>query len=291
MTIRSDDLISFGASLAYRFNYSWQASVSYDGVENTSNQSNYSYTQDSYSGQIKYFFSSMAIILLVEDDSELANLTATYLQKFNYVVDLVNDGNQAVQKILSDNRYALVLLDIMLPGIDGFEVCKQIKQGGYTGIVVMLTAVGDDIDHVTGLEIGADDYLIKPVSPRLLLAKIKSHLNRVSSGNATAEETITINGIDINPSLRLVSIKDAVINLTDNEYDLLYLLANNAGHIYSRAELLQQLKGIEYDGSNRSIDVSIVQIRSKIESVLGYPVIKTVRNKGYMLTNVKPNTV
>ena len=242
MSIRSDDLISFGASLAYRFNYSWQAGVSYDGLENTSNQSNYSYTQDTYSGQIKYF-SSMAKILLVEDDYELANLTAAYLQKFNYVVDIVKDGNQAVQKILSANKYEVVLLDIMLPGIDGFEVCKQVRKGGYTGIVLMLTAVADDIDHITGLEIGADDYLIKPVSPRLLLAKIKSQLNRVSSSNDAIEEVMTINGISINPLLRLVSINGAVIHLTDNQYDLLYLLANNAGHIYTRSELLQQLKG------------------------------------------------
>ena len=228
-----------------------------------------------------------ARILLVEDDERLADLTAEYLRKNDYTVDIEGHGDTAEKRIL-DTRPDLVVLDVMLPGQDGFAVCRAVRPE-YEGIILMLTARDEDIDQILGLELGADDYITKPVPPRLLLARIKALLRRATPAagddSQEANESIIFGNFRISQQTRSASLAGEAIDLTTAEFDLLWLLARHAGSILSRDDLLLQLRGIGFDGLDRSIDARISRLRRKLNDDPENPTrIKTVRGKGYLFS-------
>ena len=227
-------------------------------------------------------------ILLVEDDERLAELTAEYLTKNDLVVSIEPRGDVAEARILAEQP-DLVILDVMLPGKDGFEVCRAVRTQ-YRGVILMLTARDEDLDQILGLELGADDYIAKPVQPRLLLARIKALLRRApGSGESgpSADETdeLEFGNFRISQATRNAHLGEDIIDLTTAEFDLLWLLARHAGNILSRDDLLQQLRGIGFDGLDRSIDARISRLRRKLGDDPENPTrIKTVRGKGYLFS-------
>ena len=225
-------------------------------------------------------------ILLVEDDARLADLTAEYLRKNDYTVDIEGHGDTAEKRIL-DTRPDLVVLDVMLPGQDGFAVCRAVRPE-YEGIILMLTARDEDIDQILGLELGADDYIAKPVQPRVLLARIKALLRRLPApgeNESGDSESQTFGQFRISQSTRTATLNTQPIDLTTAEFDLLWLLASHAGNVLSRDDLLQELRGIGFDGLDRSIDARISRLRKKLNDDPENPTrIKTVRGKGYLFS-------
>ena len=222
-------------------------------------------------------------ILIVEDDLRLAELTGEYLQQRGFEVEHEARGDLAVERILR-LQPDLVILDLMLPGLDGIEVCKQI-QTGYQGPVLMLTARDEEVDQIFGLEIGADDYITKPVHPRLLLARITALLRRSQrgSGSDSNGNQLDFGALTISQSSRQVCLDGAPVELTTNEFELLWLLASRAGETLSRETILQTLRGIEYDGIDRWVDIRISRLRQKLDDDAHQPRrIKTVWSKGYL---------
>jgi DNA-binding response OmpR family regulator len=247
-------------------------------------------------------------ILLIDDDESLNDLVEQYLTGQGFSVTTITDGTGAAASIIEHNP-DLVILDIMLPGADGLSICRQVRPQ-YEGPVLMLTALGDDIDEVAGLETGADDYLSKPVRPRVLLARIRALLRRhertavnaaagdgvVSTAGSGAESAangsvpsvtqsadITIGDITISRSRMSVSHLGHAVNVTDAEFDLLYLLASRAGQLLSRDEINRELRGLEHDGIDRTIDLRISRLRRKLGDDSKEPqIIKSVRGKGYL---------
>jgi two-component system response regulator RstA len=232
---------------------------------------------------------SIPRVMIVEDDERLAQLTADYLTSNGMAVEVIRDGTSAIPAIIN-KQPDLVLLDLMLPGADGLEVCKMVRDK-FKKPILMLTARTDDVDQVLGLEMGADDYVPKPVKPRLLLARIRALLRR-SDGAATEEpkgragesgQRLEFGDLVIDNSAREVWLRSEAVDLTSAEYDLLWLLASNAGTILSREEIFERLRGIQYDGQDRSIDVRVSRIRPKVgDDPMNPRRIKTVRSKGYL---------
>lgn len=223
-------------------------------------------------------------ILIVEDDVRLAELTREYLEGNGLNVAIESDGGRAAARILAEQP-ALVVLDLMLPGEDGLSICRKVRSG-YDGPILMLTARSDEMDQVRGLELGADDYVCKPVRPRLLLARIRALLRRCESAAedpATDPPRLEFGPLVVDRARREAWLAEQAIELTGAEFDLLWLLAANAGRILSREEIFIALRGIGYDGQDRSIDVRISRIRPKIGDDPLHPrLIKTVRSKGYL---------
>lgn len=224
-------------------------------------------------------------ILIVEDDRRLADLTREYLEANAFQVSIEADGARAAARILEE-RPDLVVLDLMLPGEDGLSICRKVR-GGYDGPILMLTARSDDMDQVLGLELGADDYVCKPVRPRVLLARLRALLRRREGPPepppAERAQRLCFGPLVIDSAMREAWLREQGIELTSAEFDLLWLLAANAGRILSREEIFTALRGIEYDGQDRSIDVRISRIRPKIGDDPMHPrLIKTVRSKGYL---------
>jgi len=222
-------------------------------------------------------------ILLVEDDVRLSALVVKYLQKNGLHVETEFRGDTALQRILN-LKPDLVILDLMLPGLDGFEVCKQVRPD-FNGPILMLTAKDEDIDQVVGLEIGADDYVVKPAQPRLLLARIRALLRRTSSVAKTnkSSDELEFGSLKIIHNSRVVSRNNIAIDFTTTEFDLLWLLATQAGNILSRDQISESLTGLEYDGLDRSIDLRISRLRKLLNDDPTKPKgIKTVRGQGYL---------
>lgn len=224
-------------------------------------------------------------ILLVEDDARLAELTAEYLSRNDLNVSIEPRGDTAEARILAEQP-DLVILDVMLPGKDGFEVCRAVRPQ-YRGVILMLTARDEDFDQILGLEMGADDYIAKPVQPRVLLARIKALLRRLPApGEPAGESEAMIFGqFRISQATRTATLGGTSIDLTTAEFDLLWLLATHAGNVLSRDDLLQELRGIGFDGLDRSIDARISRLRKKLNDDPENPTrIKTVRGKGYLFS-------
>lgn len=231
-------------------------------------------------------------ILIVEDDERLADLTKEYLESNGLVVSVEGNGSHAVERIINE-KPDLVVLDLMLPGEDGLSICRKVRPS-YNGPILMLTARTDDLDQVLGLEMGADDYMSKPVRPRVLLARIRALLRRIkdvehgSSNSSQGDDgdgptRLTFNNLVIDSSMREAWLDEESIELTSAEFDLLWLLSSNAGNVLSREEIFTALRGIEYDGQDRSIDVRVSRIRPKVGDDPVHPRrIKTVRSKGYL---------
>lgn len=232
-------------------------------------------------------------ILIVEDDERLADLTKEYLESNGLVVSVEANGSHAVDRIINE-KPDLVVLDLMLPGEDGLSICRKVRPT-YNGPILMLTARTDDLDQVLGLEMGADDYMSKPVRPRVLLARIRALLRRIKDVDNSSDSSaqagqdgegptrLVFNNLTIDSSMREAWLDEESIDLTSAEFDLLWLLSSNAGSVLSREEIFTALRGIEYDGQDRSIDVRVSRIRPKIGDDPVHPRrIKTVRSKGYL---------
>lgn len=226
-------------------------------------------------------------ILLIDDDVELTSLIKQFLVMNGYEVEVEHHGESAVLSILK-HKPDLIVLDLMLPGVDGLTICRQVRSD-FTGPIIMLTALNDDIDEVTGLEVGADDYLCKPIKPRVLLAHIRAQLRRQSSlAKLNQQDIKTVNSgeLIIDARKRIVSYHEKEIALTSAEFDLLWVLALNAGNIISRDQLHLEIFRLEFDGFDRSIDLRISRLRKKLGDDPKEPqIIKTIRNKGYLLAN------
>lgn len=218
----------------------------------------------------------MTQILLVEDDAKLVDLVTEYLTGHGFEVDVERRGDTAVQRILGDEP-ALVLLDLMLPGLDGMEVCRQVRRSGFAGAVIMMTARGDAIDEILGLEVGADDYLTKPVRPRVLLAHVQAVLRRTQGARAEVKAGRLV--LDL-PS-RVASLDGEPLELTTGEFDLLAVFVQNAGRVLSRDDLSMALRGVPWNGMDRSIDLRVSRLRKKLDD--DGEVIKSVRGSGYLM--------
>jgi two-component system response regulator RstA len=226
-------------------------------------------------------------ILIVEDDARLARLLQEYLTRHGYDADVESRGDRAIERICRDDP-ALVVLDLMLPGTSGFEVCRRVRER-YTRGILILTASKTEIDQAVGFDLGADDYVIKPVEPRILLARIRSLLRRMdgSTVSVAAPQTLAIGPLRIDRGRREVTADGAPIEVTGIEFDLLWILARRAGDIVSRDEMSLQVRGIPYDGIDRGIDVHVSRLRRKLEAAgLAATMVKAVRGFGYLL--VKP---
>lgn len=240
-------------------------------------------------------------ILLVDDDQQLTRLIKQFLEKNSFEVDVLHDGESAVAW-LQRKTPSLIVLDIMLPGMDGLSVCRELRRY-YRGPVIMLTALDEDIDEVAGLEVGADDYLAKPVKSRVLLAHIRAQLRRVETYSAVEPEDprpelaepealsinqpVEVEDLKINPGDRTVFKGSQELEFTTAEYNLLYFLARQAGTIVSREAVYREIFNLEFDGLDRSIDLRISRIRKKIEDDPKQPrIIKTIRGEGYLFIAV-----
>lgn len=222
-------------------------------------------------------------LLLVEDDESLAAWIADYLISQGYEVSVASNGIDAITLIKADEP-DLVLLDINLPGKDGFEVCRDVR-AFYKHPILMMTARFDEADEVLGLELGADDYVTKPVRPRALLARIKGLLKRDDQPDVVvevAEQRVNFGQFEIDEGSRTTWLNNEVVNISSNEFDVLWYLVKHAGEIVSREQLLKDVRGIEYDGFDRSMDVLVSRIRKKLGSAKYPDRIKTVWGKGYL---------
>jgi DNA-binding response OmpR family regulator len=222
-------------------------------------------------------------ILLIEDDRRLADLTQTYLEQNGFRVAVESRGEQAVGRV-AQLRPRLVLLDLMLPGVDGLTICRELRSIDNTPILI-LTARDTDLDQVIGLEAGADDYVTKPVDPIVLLARARALLRRAERSSATERRPdITLGKLTISETSREVWLLGETVVLTTQEFELLALLARRAGQLVSREEVFRAMRGIDYDGLDRSIDGRISKLRRKLGDDANAPArIKTVWGKGYLL--------
>jgi len=220
-------------------------------------------------------------ILLVEDDEELADLVSVYLTKNNFMVEMVHDGELAVAKIRQRSP-DIVILDVMLPGKNGMEVCREVRQY-YQGPILMLTALDDDLDQMLGLELGADDYIVKPIKPRLLLTRIRTVLRRMGKNDAEDNSIINAGDLCIDTKNRLVTVQGNNVELTSAEFELLILLSQEIGQVVDRSTIVQELRGFDYDGFDRSIDRRVSRLRKKLSHGSNIDFIKTIRGKGYQL--------
>jgi two-component system, OmpR family, response regulator len=220
-------------------------------------------------------------ILLVEDDLRLADLVSRYLESQGFRMSIVSRGDQVAELVQRDNP-DLVILDLGLPGEDGLSICKRLRPA-YTSPILILTARDSDFDHVLGLELGADDYVIKPVEPRVLLARIGALLRRSRFPAVTAGKTLTFGGLLINLVSRVVKWDGKTVTLSRNEFDLLVHLANHAGEIQSREVLFKSLYNRDYDGLDRMLDIRVSRLRKKLGDDAENPErIKTIWGQGYL---------
>jgi DNA-binding response OmpR family regulator len=222
-------------------------------------------------------------VLLIDDDVRLVEMLGDYLRSRGYHVDACGDG-EAGLSAQTRADYDAVVLDVMLPGIDGLEVCRRLRARCQVPIL-MLTARGDDLDRIVGLELGADDYLPKPFNPRELLARLAAILRRTRGDAGQAGAVLRVGPLEIDRASREVRVRGQRRELTGRQFDLLLLLAERAGRVQTREQLMDALKGEEWDSVDRSIDVHISRIRQLIEDDARHPrLVQTVRGAGYVLT-------
>ncbi|GAB5408809.1 MAG: response regulator transcription factor [Balneolaceae bacterium] len=223
-------------------------------------------------------------ILIVEDDEDLSELIKIQLTDLNFSVEQSFNGSEALNRILS-NSYSLIILDIMLPGMNGFDICKSVREKDSKTPILMLTAKAEEIDKIMGLEFGADDYLTKPFSIRELSARIKALLRRSKASESekdSVQDHISFGELSIYPNKRIIELADVQLELTSKEFDLLMLFATNPGRAYSRQQLLDIVWGYQYNGYSHTVNSHINRLRSKIEKDAANPVfIQTVWGVGY----------
>lgn len=220
-------------------------------------------------------------IFLVDDEQHIIDLATMYLEQEGWRVTSATDGAVALQRILEEEP-SLVVLDLMLPGLDGWEVCRRVRAQSDVPII-MLTARADDIDKIVGLELGADDYMTKPFNPRELVARVKAILRRAEkrAAPAASDQPLTIGNLRIYPERRLVRVDDRQVDLRMKEFDLLLTLAENRGIVFSREKLLDVVWGFDFAGETRTVDVHVAHLRHKLEGMTAS--IETVWGVGYKL--------
>jgi DNA-binding response OmpR family regulator len=221
-------------------------------------------------------------LLLIEDDPRLSQLICAFLNQHGFEVKALPNGQQLSEQ-MRVFQPEVVVLDIMLPGEDGLTLCKRLRRT-YQGVLLFLTAQSSDFDHVLGLELGADDYVIKPVEPRVLLARIQALLRRSNQHLmlATEQDSLSFGQLYLNKQSRQVTLKNVPIALTSHEFDMLWLLAKHSSELVKRETIYTELIGREYDGLDRSADVRISRIRKKLQDNPQNPFkIKTIWGKGF----------
>jgi two-component system response regulator RstA len=221
-------------------------------------------------------------LLLVEDNSRLAGSIRDYLERHHYEVLIEADGANVAERF-ERVKPDLVILDLMLPGKDGLTICRELRRHDRTPILI-LTAKGENIDQVLGLEMGADDYVVKPVEPRVLLARVEALLRRARATPSEQREPRLVAGrLSIDAARRSATVDKRAVELTTGDFDILWLLASRQGTVVSRDEILRVVRGIDYDGLDRSIDARICRLRRKLQEAGGAEsMIKTVRLRGYL---------
>ncbi|WDD91771.1 response regulator transcription factor [Burkholderia sp. FERM BP-3421] len=227
-------------------------------------------------------------VLLIEDDDRLAQLIREYLDSYEFAVTVVRRGDLAVAAV-REHQPALVILDLMLPNLDGMEVCRRIR--GFSNVpVLILTARADVYDQVAGLETGADDYVTKPIEPRVLVARARALLRRIqppapAEAPPVGAEGLVFGELVISPPNRTVTWRGEPVDLKTTEFNLLLILARSAGTVLSRDDILKQLRGIEFDGIDRSVDSGISKLRRRFEDASSEPhKIKTIWGRGYLFS-------
>jgi DNA-binding response OmpR family regulator len=230
-------------------------------------------------------------ILLIEDDDRLAERTAEYLQTHKAKVEIVNNGERGLERAAS-GEHDLVLLDLMLPGVDGLDLCRKLRQRSKVPVII-LSARGEEVDRIVGLEVGADDYMPKPFSPRELLARIRAVLRRHAAGGDASAEMLSVGPLEIDRARRAVMVASKPCELTAYQFDLLWVLASQAERVLSRNQLHAQVRALrgespqEFDPTvDRSIDVHLSKVRQAIAAAdpTGAGLIKTIRGVGYVLS-------
>lgn len=224
-------------------------------------------------------------LLLIEDDIRLAQLVKDYLAHENFSITIEYRGDTALANF-DPAAVDIIILDLMLPGLDGLKVCSGLRKV-YHGPILILTAKNSDIDHVMGLELGADDFVHKPIEPPVLLARLRALLRRTQTGSHAGEpvpaDTLVFGALTINARAHEVKLGREVIDFTTQEFELLHFLARNAGKVLSRDDIFNNIRGIEYDGLDRTVDVRISRLRKKLHDNSSQPQrIKTVWGKGYL---------
>lgn len=216
----------------------------------------------------------MEKVLIIEDDKDIADLIAIHIADLGFEIDKAFDGKEGLLKALN-NEYKIILLDIRLPGLDGMEICKRIRQEKNNIPILMVTSKSEEIDKIIGLEIGADDYITKPFSIRELMARVKAILRRVEITQqkepSDVNEEIKCEGLYINVTLRNVEVHGKRIELSPKEFDLLVLFASNPGRTYTRTQLLDQVWGYQFEGYEHTVNSHINRLRTKIEQNLTEP--------------------
>jgi len=216
----------------------------------------------------------MEKVLIIEDDQDISNLISIHLTDMEFDVDTSFDGRGGLLKALT-NAYKIIILDVRLPGLDGFEVCKKLRQEKNQTPILMVTSKSEEIDKIIGLELGADDYLTKPFSIRELMARVKALVRRSEMAKQTVplsdNREINYDGIYINITLRIVEVYGKPIELSPKEFDLLVLFDSNPGRTYTRVQLLDQVWGYQFEGYEHTVNSHINRLRSKIESNLNEP--------------------
>jgi len=219
-------------------------------------------------------------ILLVEDDTKLSRLVTEFLVANGFRVLTETRGDRAVERIIQEVP-DLVILDLMLPGLDGLSVCKKVR-AQYKHPILMLTARGDEAEEVTGLEVGADDYMAKPVRPQLLLARLRTLLRRSQRFDADQQQ-LMIGSVKIDTGSRTVQVDSQPVDLTTAEFELLWFLARHAGEVVTRDQISHALRGHEWDALDRSIDLTVSRLRKKLGDNGRSPLhIRSIRSAGYM---------
>ena len=223
----------------------------------------------------------MARVLVVDDEKLIVKGIRFSLEQDGYEVDCAYDGDEAIERA-KEREYDVVLLDVMLPGHDGFEVCQTIREFSEMPII-MLTAKGDDMDKILGLEYGADDYISKPFGIRELMARIKAVLRRYEVTSSSGHDTIiSVGDLSMNVECHEVKVGDRIVDLTLREFELLKYLVENRGHVFTRDQLLNNVWGIDYAGETRTVDVHIRHLRQKLsDGDNEEKYIETIRGKGY----------
>ena len=219
------------------------------------------------------------LILVVDDEPSIIQLTRMYLERENFRVEEASDGEAALESVKRLNP-ALVILDVMLPKLDGFEVCRRLRARDNLVAIILLTARDEDIDKILGLELGADDYLTKPFNPRELVARVRAILRRSERSNLPGAP-FSVSDLSVDPVRREVRIGERLLMLRTQEYEVFFVLAGQPGRVFSREQLLQQAWGFDFFGQTRTVDVHIANLRKKLS---GSAVkIVTVTGIGYKL--------
>jgi DNA-binding response OmpR family regulator len=226
-------------------------------------------------------------ILVIDDDTELCSLVSEYLRPEGFQVSCVHDGRTGLASALSGD-YLIAVLDVMLPGMNGFDVLRKIRDSSRLP-VLLLTARGEDVDRIVGLEIGADDYLPKPFNPRELVARIRAILRRTSGKTGTdVPDVIHVGDVDLDPATRVVHHKGKPVELTSVEFGLLLVLLREAGRVVTREALVDEVLGRKFSPFDRSIDMHVSKVRKKLGDSDAEEHIKTIRGAGYIFTLTRP---